>query len=170
MINRSALGAPLADGKFDTFLFSPIGEGKNGETVSVLSAFARLALDPWKEAERLAKMSAEAATTELLSLIEAQPTGSLLCPEPKIMAYRLIGLLPRKKTTRVLPENSAEKQASAPQLPRIPSTILWLSFCVLLIFTLVIIMNPQYPSQNDTGEAAELNETVTPNTPSGIHP
>ncbi len=45
--------APLGS-EFDNFLFAPIGVDKNGMVLSVVSALARLDVDPWEEAEELA--------------------------------------------------------------------------------------------------------------------
>jgi len=33
---------------FDPFLFASVGEDRNGANVTVISALARLGLDPWK--------------------------------------------------------------------------------------------------------------------------
>ena len=38
--------------EFDEFLGASIGEDRNGTGLSVLSAFARLNVDPWEEATR----------------------------------------------------------------------------------------------------------------------
>ena len=40
--------------EFDDFLYAPIGEDRNGMLLSVLSALARLDIDPWQEAAKLA--------------------------------------------------------------------------------------------------------------------
>ena len=48
--------APLIGAEFDKFLGAPIGEGRNGTPLSVLSALARLDVDPWQEAASLARM------------------------------------------------------------------------------------------------------------------
>ncbi|MDF2117845.1 hypothetical protein PY365_19885 [Roseiarcaceae bacterium H3SJ34-1] len=48
--------------KFDDFLFAPVGEDRNGMIVSLLSALARLDIDPWEEAAELARLPTEAAT------------------------------------------------------------------------------------------------------------
>ncbi|MGO9740546.1 MAG: hypothetical protein ACLPN5_03340 [Roseiarcus sp.] len=37
---------PLLGREFDDFLFAPIGEDRNGTTLSVLSALARMEVDP----------------------------------------------------------------------------------------------------------------------------
>ena len=41
---------------FDDFLFAPIGEERNGMLLSVVSALARLNVDPWQEAANLAQL------------------------------------------------------------------------------------------------------------------
>ena len=43
--------------EFDAFLFAPIGEEKNGMLLSVVSALARLNIDPWQEAANLATLA-----------------------------------------------------------------------------------------------------------------
>jgi len=45
-MTRSAT-VSLQRSEFDDFLFAPIGDEKNGMLLSVISALARLDLDPW---------------------------------------------------------------------------------------------------------------------------
>ncbi len=78
---------------FDDFLFAPIGEDKKGMVLSVLSALARLDVDPWQEAAQLAGLPADAATDRLAALIAALPPGPALQQDPSTIAGRLIGLL-----------------------------------------------------------------------------
>jgi hypothetical protein len=61
--------------EFDDFLFARIREEGNGMLLSVISAFARLDLDPWQEAIKLARLPEKAATERLMSLIAALPDG-----------------------------------------------------------------------------------------------
>jgi len=65
--------SPLIGPEFDQFLGASIGEDRNGTRLSVLSALARLDVDPWKEATSLARMPREAAAVRLTELIEALP-------------------------------------------------------------------------------------------------
>jgi hypothetical protein len=81
--------------EFDAFLFAPIGEEENGMLLSVVSALARLDLDPWREAAELARMPKETARRKLTSLIEALPKGALPRPDPATISGGLIALLPR---------------------------------------------------------------------------
>jgi hypothetical protein len=83
-----------ARSEFDAFLFALIGEEKNGMLLSVLSALARLDLDPWREAADLARMPEETAKRRLTYLIEALPNRSLSLPEPEMISTRLVALLP----------------------------------------------------------------------------
>ena len=87
--------------EFDAFLFAPIGEEKNGMLLSVLSALARLDLDPWREAAELARMPKQAAKQRLTSLIEALPDAPSTRPEPETISTRLFALLPRGASSSI---------------------------------------------------------------------
>ena len=82
-MTRAALFSDLAS-DFDDFLYAPIREDKSGMPLSVVSALARLDVDPWEEAARLAAMPGEAATQRLSALIASLPaepgrdTGGIL--------------------------------------------------------------------------------------------
>ena len=69
--------------------------------LSVLSALARLELDPWQEAAKLARLPAAAATRRLASLLAALPDGARGKRDFSTVAARLIALLPRRATSRV---------------------------------------------------------------------
>ena len=55
--------------EFDAFLFASVGEEVDGLPLSVLSALARLGLDPWDEAARLARLTRETAANQLAKMI-----------------------------------------------------------------------------------------------------
>ena len=75
-----------ARSEFDAFLFAHIGEEKNGMLLSVLSALARLDLDPWREAAELARMPRQIARQRLTSLIEALPNQPPTQPGPETVS------------------------------------------------------------------------------------
>jgi hypothetical protein len=81
--------------EFDDFLFAPISEDRNGMLLSVLSALARLDIDPWQEAAKLAGLPGATATQRLASLIAELPDEPASHPDPVTIAARLIALLPR---------------------------------------------------------------------------
>ena len=90
----SAISPFFRDPSFDPFLFAEIGEERNGMLLSVLSALARLDLDPWREAANLSGLPAPAATERLTSLLSSLPSSQLEAPAAAAIT-RLVGLLPK---------------------------------------------------------------------------
>jgi len=86
---------PLLGREFDDFLFASIGDDRNGPLLSVVSALARLDVDPWKEAVDLAGMPREQAIERLTSLLASLPRGATASLSPELVAASLIALLPR---------------------------------------------------------------------------
>src|SRR5271155_373945 len=93
-MTRSSLS--VLGSEFDDFLFAPIGDDRNDMPLSVLSALARLDIDPWLEAAELARLPRETATQRLASSIAALPEGPSAHLEHGTIAARLIALLPRQ--------------------------------------------------------------------------
>jgi hypothetical protein len=86
----SALGS-----EYDAFLFAPIGWDQNEMALSVVSALARLDIDPWREAAKLARLSQAAAASRLAGLLADLPTGTPARLDPDGSPARLVALLPR---------------------------------------------------------------------------
>ena len=84
----------LGQSKLNGFLFADIGIEANGMPLSVISALARQGLEPWQEAERLAKLPHRAATEGLAGLIAALPASPWPMPDATAIAARLVALLP----------------------------------------------------------------------------
>src|SRR6185437_3014937 len=80
--------------QFDDFLFASIGEDGNGMLLSVISAFARLDLDPWQEAAKLAQLPKATAVRRLAALIAKLPGLPLAQRDIATAAARLIAHLP----------------------------------------------------------------------------
>jgi len=99
-MSRSAAVVQLRS-EFDAFLFAPVGDEKNGMVLSVLSALARLGIDPWWEAAELARMPRAAANQRLTALMAALPDAPSTRSPPAAIADRLIALLPRGDTSSV---------------------------------------------------------------------
>ena len=81
--------------EFDSFLFAPISEDGSGMSLSVVSALARLGLDPWAEAAELTKLPGAKAVQRLTSLIESLPRDRSAQASLEPIAARLVSLLPR---------------------------------------------------------------------------
>ncbi len=101
--------------EFDKFLFAPIGEDKNGMLLSVLSALARLDVDPWQEAAALTRLLGDAAVRRLTSLIAALPDLPSARLEPGVIADRLVALLPRRAGPHLPTRATALTQGTATQ-------------------------------------------------------
>ena len=87
--------------EFDDFLYASVGE-ENGMRLSVLSALARLELDPWQEAEQLAQLSTKVAAMRLASLIAAAP-HSQKHQDAATLAADLVRLLPQQHVSNIMP-------------------------------------------------------------------
>ena len=85
---------PKPGSGFDAFLFAPVGDDNNGMPLSVLSALARLDVDPWQEAADLARLPRRTAIERLTSLIAALSARPASPPDPETIATRLVALLP----------------------------------------------------------------------------
>jgi len=88
--------APLGR-EFDTFLYASVCNDNNGMPLTVLSALARLDIDPWEEASTLTKMPPQGAVTQLASLLSGLRTASLPGLDPVQIAGSLVALLPRPR-------------------------------------------------------------------------
>jgi hypothetical protein len=105
----SAARVPSIGPEYDAFLYAAIGADANGTALSVLSAMARMNLDPWQEARDLGELSAKAAARRLASLIAAVPGGPSDPDEPGVIAARLVKLLP-SQTRSILPPLPPHKE------------------------------------------------------------
>src|SRR5579871_4136597 len=106
--------SPLIGPEFDQFLGASIGEDRNGTELSVLSALARLDVDPWQEAMSLARMSKEAAAGRLIALIDALPHEPAAVAVPSTtIAADLVALLPTTKKLNVSSQDNVLAGAGA---------------------------------------------------------
>ena len=92
MVLRSAY-APVFP-EMDPFLFASVGEEVGGIPLSVLSALARLGLDPRNEAARLSHLTREAAASQLGRLFAELPSHPWTSSEIGRIASKLVELLP----------------------------------------------------------------------------
>jgi hypothetical protein len=94
--------------RYDHFLFAPICEEANGMQLSVLSALARMDVDPWEEAARLAVMPRAIVEKILVSKLDSVPGKSWNPSEREIIAARLVRLLPqRSESVTIAPTGTA---------------------------------------------------------------
>ena len=135
--------------EFDDFLFAPIVQDRNGMPLSVLSALARLDLDPWQEAAKLARLPGETATERLGSLIAALPDAPSAHLASGSIAARLIALLPRQARSNI-PSRLTLPGAGATTSSRV---VIFLVFLVFMLGAQFIIASHQPPPQVDNAHA-----------------
>jgi hypothetical protein len=142
---------------FDEFLLAPIGEDASGMPLTMLSALARLDVDPWEEAASLAGLPVEAATQRLVSLLAAVPDWRVPHGDAATIATLLVGLLHRSPAQKARsPEAPPRGAAVAPS----KDARLAIYYLVALIFMLAAqwittIRNPHIP----------MNPSVVPVSP-----
>ena len=128
--------------------------------LSVVSALARLDVDPWQEAARLARLPVEAATQRLASLIAALPEASGPRWDPATIATRLIGLLP-SMTASPSPSAKAVLDAGAANRSQI---LVYVVFMVIAMTVQLIAASHQPPPQVGDGNPP-VSSTLSTNTP-----
>jgi hypothetical protein len=147
--------------EFDNFLFAPISDDRNGMVLSVVSALARLDVDPWQEAAELTRLPGDAATERLSLLIATLPAGSPMLWDPKIIAARLVALLPRhgapdfKSRNTLLPGVGAVNRSRAAIYG-----ILYLIFMGLVLGSQCTMADRQPQAQIGATDASPLNEAL----------
>jgi len=134
--------------EFDKFLHAAIGDD-NGMPLTVLSALARLDVDPWEEAAELTRLPAKCAVAQLASLLGKLRHASSLCPDPAVVAAALIGLLPH---TRDYASPVLETLARAAPTKHPTTVSILLPVLTYLLFMLLgnwLLGNMQLPPQTD---------------------
>jgi hypothetical protein len=158
---RPASIPPLGS-EFNDFLFAPIGEERNGMLLSVLSALARLDVDPWREAAELAQLPRQTATQRLASLIAALPDGPSAHLDPGSIAARLIALLPHGAGSNIasretLPGDDAVTNSR---------TIIYVIIVACMLGAQCIIASHQPPAQIGSAHAAASSAMIPQMPPS----
>jgi hypothetical protein len=157
-------GAPGSE--FDAFLYASIAEEHNGTLLSVLSALARLNLDPWDEAARLAGLPRAAASQILTKLIAALPEGPSASSDPEALAERLMALLPKRAAST---GRSAAVEAQRAATASYARTAAWALYISALLFMLVNQWLSDRPHPHTTpasGATSSAPGAISPHAPS----
>lgn len=121
--------------EFNDFLYSPIGEDKNGLLVTVLSALARQNVDPWQEAADLDGLPRDSAVQKLTSIIATLPGHQPMLDDPTPIAVRLIALLPRRAAS--LNRRSTPSDMLSPaDSQAVPKALWFAAYIALLLLNL----------------------------------
>jgi hypothetical protein len=123
--------------EFDAFLSAPVGEDTDGAGLSVMSALARIGLDPWSEAARLSDLPREAAVEALAVTLGKLPAGSWrLAGDLRTagdLARRLADCLPRSHRPVAAPGREAGATRSRPAAKTLSGPMLWLVYGAIAV-------------------------------------
>jgi len=133
----------IMNSDFDNFLFATlcgetagsIGDESAGMPTTVLSALARLDLDPWQEAARLSALPTERAAAVISQWISRLPDGKSKPSDIAAIAARLADLLPRGRVAGVRADGAGPSGGRNAMF----TTVLWIAGVALgamMLFTL----------------------------------
>jgi len=151
--------------EFDNFLFASIGEEKNGMLLSVISALARLDLDPRQEAANLAQLPKTTATRRLASLIESLPDGPSTHLDPGTTAARLIAHLPRRMGLIATSAETPLRIGTSAMLQSQAARHLYIALILMALFGgLGIAATQRSAARVSNSDAATSSTVVAPTT------
>lgn len=120
--------------EYDPFLRSPLWQEQTGATLSVLSALARLNIDPWKEAASLALLPKDDASARLSGLIAGLPEAQAVGSERYALCERSVSMLP---ASTVVDNNSAWPGSAIDEKLTMPPPMILLILGAMVVFGIV---------------------------------
>lgn len=133
--------------------------------LSVVSALARLDIDPWQETAQLAQLPGATATQRLASLIAALPDRPSAHQDPRTIAAGLIALLPRRADPNVMSRQKGLGVGAVTDSHSVKYTIfINVVFWAFVTAALGILASNQAPAPVDTHVPAS-SQVVPPAPP-----
>jgi hypothetical protein len=158
MSNHSLRASGFLGTEFNAFLFESIGVDQYGRPLSVVSALARLDLDAWAEAAKLARLPRDIAADKLSAFIRRCTELPQAVKDSRKIAERLVALLPDRP---VLPV----RNMTTPMTPGQAGTLGRSTVVLILIMALLIGMQLLVPHARPPAAPAAVTTTFpTPNT------
>lgn len=128
----------LGHSSFNDFLYAFVGEEANGQQLTVLSALARLGLNPWAEASRLSELSRDAATKALAALIGRLPEGNWKKSDIESIADGLVRYLPDGKPgSQTLPQSASSRKESPKPAIDLRKSLFWGTLIAVVVVLIV---------------------------------
>jgi hypothetical protein len=140
---------------YDDFLSASVCEDGTVMRLSVLSALARMNLDPWEEAGRLAAMPKATAEKTLLLIIDTVSGRSWKSDEAAVVGARLVQLLPQLGQAAPMTSPAAATAGQEPKRGRGGLTSYW--WVWLGLWVAMSFMMPHY--QENTTDAGLTTTT-----------
>jgi hypothetical protein len=146
--------------EFNEFLFAPIGADASGTYLTVVSAFARLDLDPWVEAASLARLPGSIATQKLAELVSRFPEIPPVRVDSAKIAARLAALLPGRILGKIpAPRLSIQELHPAAKALMAPKFLLFLMFLTIgMMLVSQVAMTQLHPAD----QIKSASQTVIP--------
>jgi hypothetical protein len=164
----SAVTLPRPGREFDRFLYASVGDDNNGMPLTVLSALARVDVDPWEGAWKLTRLPQERAVTQLASLLGALRNAPVAGLDPAYIAGPLIALLPCPRDRP--PVLKALAQAAPTSHPAVVSTLLTvLTYVIFMLLGQWLMRGLEAPRgiQPPSTLAAAVDSPSTPTSSDG---
>lgn len=155
--------------EFDRFLYASVGDDGNGMPLTVLSALARMDVDPWEEAATLMQLPQSVAVQQLGGRLCALRHVSVTALDPARLAVPLVALLPRP-LGRMHPVRRAFAEAKPTKSPATVATLLSvLTYVIFMLFGNLLMGNLQGARETHGQAAASAptasNATAAPTAP-----
>jgi len=138
--------------RYDDFLFAGMWDEPRGMRLSVLSGLARMNLDPWDEAARLAALPTSEAEGTLVSTLNLLPGHPPKSSETEILASRLVALLPKAA------EATTAKVASAVEGHQPPATFWFVWLCITI--AMLLLSAHQHATTRSTGDSGSASNAA----------
>ncbi len=133
-----ATATSALESRFDPFLYAAIREDPDGGPLTVLSVLARLDIDPWEEAAKLARLPGEAAARALAGVISALPKGSATPQDSGTIAARLITLLPRRSEPEIAAQRAPSGGSKVTWIPDRATNVAQAVLCLIILALLLV--------------------------------
>jgi hypothetical protein len=136
---------PRLGSEFDAFLFAPVGD-QAGMPISVVTVLARLDVDPWQEAARLAALAPAAAAQQVASMLKTIPDPALQRDDVLTIASRLVARLPRPTPAAATPMQALSVASETPAA-RHRANVLFLAIYLIFMVATQLVMANLWPTQ-----------------------
>jgi hypothetical protein len=161
-MERSAM-VPLLGSEFDDFLFAPVSEEENGMLLTVMSALARLDMDPWQETANLARLPRQTAIERLAGFILALPGQPSAQLDTGSIAAGLIARLPHHSSSNARsPKGSSGLDVPTPMQSQI---LLYVVLGTMLVLGSLGFWGSQKSEAHNDKASAPIASGVTPESP-----
>jgi hypothetical protein len=131
----SAVASARLDREFDKFLYASVGDDNNGMPLTVLTALARMDVDPWEEASKLMLLPQETAVAQLAVLLGSLGNSPVDRLDPVSSAARLIALLPRPRTLAPLIFKVFAKTAARTHPTAVSTVLTILTYVIFMVLS-----------------------------------